>query len=52
MSKENPSQLEKMLLEGVESNTPESIKQDKILIITIKINSLLLLQKKLLKNLN
>ena len=30
MSKENPSQLEKMLLEGVESNTPESIKQDKI----------------------
>ena len=30
MSKENPSQLEKMLLEGVENNTPESIKQDKI----------------------
>lgn len=30
MSKENPSQLEKLLLDGVESNTPEDIKTDKI----------------------
>ncbi len=30
MSKENISQLEKMLLEGVENNTPQNIKQDKI----------------------
>ncbi len=30
MSKDNPSQLEKMLLDGVENNTPESVKQDKI----------------------
>ena len=30
MSKENPLQLEKLLLDGVESNTPEDIKTDKI----------------------
>ena len=30
MSKENPSQLEKLLLEGVENNTPDEIKQNKI----------------------
>ena len=30
MSKKNPSQLEKLLLDGVESNTPEDIKTDKI----------------------
>lgn len=30
MSKENPSQLEKLLLEGVENNTPDDIKQNKI----------------------
>ena len=30
MSKENPSGLEKLLLEGVENNTPASVKEDKI----------------------
>ena len=30
MSKKNPSGLEKLLLEGVENNTPASVKEDKI----------------------
>ncbi len=30
MSKQNPSQLEKLLIDGVESNTPQAIKEDKI----------------------